>query len=505
MATNNAINANQTLATGSSPTFNGLTLTTGTVSSAPSTGNDIVNKTYADSLIVGLNWQAAAVVATTANLTATYANGAAGVGATLTNSGVQAAFSSDGVTPAINSRVLVQFQTATEENGIYTLTTVGTGATNWVLARATDFDTPAEIQPGDIVPVQSGTLYGNTTWLQTATVVTIGTDPIVFSQFSYNIQPLNKGGTSANLTASNGGIFYSTATAGAILSGTATAGQMLRSGASTAPTWSTATFPATATNTARILRADGTNWVESTSTFADTYAASGFLYANGANNVAGLATANNGLPVTGNTGVPAVLAGPGTTGNLLQSNTSAAPTWSTTTYPSTNAINTMLYASSANVMGVIAAAASSVLVTSAGSVPSLQTSLPTSFYADKANQESGTSLITSVNPAVQQYHPSACKLWGFVTTSAGTPTLVAAYNLTSLTDGGVGVFTVNIDVDFSSAAYSINCAINKNDAANSAFIIYYTQAAGSFILNTSDFNGVTTDPTSFSFGAFGDQ
>ena len=48
---------------------------------------------------------------------------------------------------------------------------------------------------------------------------------------------LARGGTNANLTASNGGIFYSTATAGAILSGTATANLPLLSGSSTAPVW----------------------------------------------------------------------------------------------------------------------------------------------------------------------------------------------------------------------------------------------------------------------------
>ena len=51
------------------------------------------------------------------------------------------------------------------------------------------------------------------------------------------------GGTNAALTASNGGIFYSTASAGAILAGTATAGQILQSGASSTPIWSTATYP----------------------------------------------------------------------------------------------------------------------------------------------------------------------------------------------------------------------------------------------------------------------
>ena len=50
---------------------------------------------------------------------------------------------------------------------------------------------------------------------------------------------LAKGGSNANLTASNGGIVYSTASEMAILAGTATAGLALLSGASTTPSWST--------------------------------------------------------------------------------------------------------------------------------------------------------------------------------------------------------------------------------------------------------------------------
>lgn len=99
------------------------------------------------------------------------------------------------------------------------------------------------------------------------------------------------GGTNANLTASNGGIFYSTATAGEILSGTATAGQMLRSGANAAPTWSTATFPSTATGTGTILRADGTNWVASTNTYPNTTPVNQILFATSANVIGGSTTA----------------------------------------------------------------------------------------------------------------------------------------------------------------------------------------------------------------------
>lgn len=77
---------------------------------------------------------------------------------------------------------------------------------------------------------------------------------------------LAQGGTNASLTASNGGIVYSDASAMAILAGTATAGKHLQSGSSSAPSWTTATFPSTATSTGTFLRADGTNWVASSQT-----------------------------------------------------------------------------------------------------------------------------------------------------------------------------------------------------------------------------------------------
>jgi hypothetical protein len=48
---------------------------------------------------------------------------------------------------------------------------------------------------------------------------------------------LANGGTAANLTASNGGIVYSTSSAFAVLAGTVTSGQCLLSGSSAAPTW----------------------------------------------------------------------------------------------------------------------------------------------------------------------------------------------------------------------------------------------------------------------------
>ena len=70
-----------------------------------------------------------------------------------------------------------------------------------------------------------------------------------------------EGGTSAALVADDGAIPYSSASAMAFLAATATAGQIVRSGSNAAPTWSTATYPATAGTSGNILESDGTNWI----------------------------------------------------------------------------------------------------------------------------------------------------------------------------------------------------------------------------------------------------
>jgi hypothetical protein len=150
----------------------------------PTVSTDAANKQYVDDVAQGLNIHAASYAATTANLNATYNNGSSGVGATLTNAGTQAAFATDGTTPSLNDRILVKNQTTTSQNGIYTLTTIGSGSTNWVLTRATDFDQAVEIAGGDFTFVDNGTTLANTGWVQVDEVTTVGTDPIVFQQFS---------------------------------------------------------------------------------------------------------------------------------------------------------------------------------------------------------------------------------------------------------------------------------------------------------------------------------
>lgn len=145
------------------------------------------------------------------------------------------------------------------------------------------------------------------------------------------------GGVTISATGSGGGVNAGTinqiayyAAAGATVSGVGpgSAGQLFQSnGSGSAPAYTTATYPATATGTGTLLRANGTNYVASTATFADTYAASTLLYSNGANAVVGLATANNGVLITSNAGVPSWLANSGTPGYVLTANSGAPPSW----------------------------------------------------------------------------------------------------------------------------------------------------------------------------------
>lgn len=153
------------------------------LSADPVTALGAATKQYVDAVATGLTIQGACRVATTGALTVTYNNGSSGLGATITNAGAQAAWVIDSVTLAIGDRVLVKDQAAPAQNGIYVVTNLGSGASNWVGTRASDYDQVSEINPGDLVVINAGTINTGSAWLQTATVVTIGTSSISFSSF----------------------------------------------------------------------------------------------------------------------------------------------------------------------------------------------------------------------------------------------------------------------------------------------------------------------------------
>jgi len=148
----------------------------------PVAASDAATKQYVDDVAQGLHIHASCNTATNTTLASisggivTYDNGTAGVGATLTTTGSYTTI--DGVTLSNGMRILVKNEAAPANNGIY----VRTSAT--VLTRADDFNTAAEIAGGDFTFVTAGTLYNSTGWVQADEVTTVGTDPIVWVQFS---------------------------------------------------------------------------------------------------------------------------------------------------------------------------------------------------------------------------------------------------------------------------------------------------------------------------------
>jgi hypothetical protein len=151
----------------------------------PTQSSDAATKNYVDAVKTGLDVKDSVIITTTSNLTAAYSNGASGVGATLTNSGTQAALTIDSRVLTVGDRVLVKDQTAALQNGFYRVTTVGTASVNWVLTRTVDADQDSEITPGAFTFVEEGTIGANNGYVCTNVgSITVGTTPITFVQFS---------------------------------------------------------------------------------------------------------------------------------------------------------------------------------------------------------------------------------------------------------------------------------------------------------------------------------
>ena len=134
-----------------------------TLNADPTQALHAATKQYVDAVTEGLHIHASTATATTANI-ADFGNPPASI---------------DGVTLTDQMRVLVKNQTTTSQNGIYVYV-----ASTTELVRSDDFNSSAEIQGGDFVFVTGGNTYESTGWVQTESVTTLGTDPIIWDQFS---------------------------------------------------------------------------------------------------------------------------------------------------------------------------------------------------------------------------------------------------------------------------------------------------------------------------------
>lgn len=188
-----------------------LDLTGGTLTGAlilagaPTTALEAANKGYVDGIAAGLSFKQSALAATTANIASF----------TATPSVL------DGVNLTAGDRILVKDQTDAKQNGIYVVTTLGTGA-NGVWTRATDADEPGELKGGVFVFVTAGTANADKGFVVTAPdgSVTIGTDNIVWTQYSSTGTVSVSAGTGITVSSSLGVYTVSLADVGTVVPGT---------------------------------------------------------------------------------------------------------------------------------------------------------------------------------------------------------------------------------------------------------------------------------------------
>lgn len=346
--------------------IDGIALTTGSISTAPTSANDIANKSYVDGLVsTGLVYHQPVQAATTGTLasitggTVTYNNGTAGVGATLTLS--VALTTLDGYALLNTNRILVKDEANQAHNGIYTWATGGT-----VLTRATDADTygtsPNQLSQNDYFFVQNGTVNKGISYVVTTVgTITFGTTAITFAEFSTS--QVYTAGTGLTLTGTQ---FSLTAPVTAALGGTGqtsyTTGDLIYASGTTAlsklaagtngylltmnsglPSWqpapatgvttisfdTTGLTPATATNGA--VTVGGTLVAANGGTGQSSYTTGDLLYASGSTAISKLAVGTNGYILTVSGGLPSWQPAPATGVTSFQTSLSGlTPSTSTT-------------------------------------------------------------------------------------------------------------------------------------------------------------------------------
>ena len=204
--------------------------------------------------------------------------------------------------------------------------------------------------------------------------------------------------------------------------------------------------------------------------------------------------------------------GAGTTGQVLQTNTGADPTWSTATYPSTTTINQLLYSSSANTVAGLATANNGTLITSNTGVPSwlANSGTPGEVLTSNAGsppswQPTAASSISITGDSGGALTGSAFTFTGGSTgmTFAGATTTETLGGTLNIAHGGTGTNTLTGILTGNGTSPFTASSVTQHDVlvgGASNAITSITPSTAGFVLTS---NGTSSDPSFQSISASG--
>ena len=330
----------------------------------------------------------------------------------------------DGVTLADDDRVLVTAQSTGTQNGLYIVSTIGTGS-NGTWVRTSDGNETGEIEAGMIVMVTEGVIYADTQWkLITDNPIVIGTTTLTFTQ-NYSTNSISSGTSNvavysnANVTISSAGTanVLTISSTGTVTTGTASVTGNITGSYIFGNGSQLTGLPATYGNSdvATFMAAFGSNTISTTGSITSGNVTGGNILTGGLISATGNITGNyilgNGSQLSG---IITTVDANTLTGNTLSSNVVTSSLTSVGTLGSLSVTGNVATGnvSGTNITGTLTTA-SQPNITSVGTL----TSVSVSGNATSGNILTGGLISATGNVAGNYYIGNGSQLTGVIASS----------------------------------------------------------------------------------------